>query len=56
MRLIWQERDGPAVMSPAKQGFGSRLIEQICNHQLDGKVERLYALEGLTCEIVFPLS
>ena len=56
MRLIWQERDGPSVTPPSRQGFGSKLIEQVCNHQLGGKVERQYAPEGLRCEIVFPLS
>jgi two-component system, chemotaxis family, CheB/CheR fusion protein len=56
VRLRWEEQGGPEVEAPKEQGFGTRLIERACAHELDGKVELNYAPEGLRCELVFPLS
>jgi two-component sensor histidine kinase len=44
--FVWQERDGPAVRPPARQGFGSRLIQGTLQ-----KVELIYDPEGLRCAI-----
>jgi PAS domain S-box-containing protein len=54
--LLWQERDGPPVVPPQEQGFGTRLIEQACSHELGGTAELNYAPDGLVCKLVFPLS
>ncbi len=56
LRLHWQETTGAAVAEPGTAGFGSRLIETVCTHQLHGTVERNYRSEGLLCEIGFPLT
>ena len=56
LRLRWEERGGPSVVPPSATGFGSRLIETICRHQLAGTVERDYVPEGLVCEITFPVT
>lgn len=56
VRLCWEERDGPPVVPPTEKGFGSRLIEEVCSYQLNGSAELDYAIEGLTCRIVFPLD
>jgi two-component system, chemotaxis family, CheB/CheR fusion protein len=56
VRLRWEERGGPEVKPPKERGFGTRLIERACAHELDGQVELNYAPEGLRCELVFPLS
>ncbi|MBL8660763.1 MAG: PAS domain-containing protein [Rhodospirillales bacterium] len=56
LHLRWEERQGPSVSPPSEVGFGSKLIENICAHQLRGTVERDYAADGLTCTIRFPLT
>lgn len=56
MRLQWRERHGPLVKPPEKQGFGTRMLERTCLHELGGEVEFDYAPEGLTCGIEFPLD
>lgn len=56
VELLWQESDGPVAEKPGNKGFGSKLIEQACSYELNGKAELDYAPEGLTCRISFPLS
>jgi two-component system CheB/CheR fusion protein len=56
VRLRWEERGGPKVERTGEKGFGTRLIERACTHELDGEVELEYAPSGLRCEVVFPLS
>ena len=56
LRLLWEERGGPAVEPPAEKGFGTRLIERACTYELEGEVELDYPPEGLRCEMVFPLA
>ena len=52
--LKWQERDGPSVAAPIKQGFGTTLIQQsIQAHGGDVIID--YGPEGVTCEIKVPL-
>lgn len=55
MRLRWAESDGPPVLPPQDTGFGTRLIERACTHELDGSVALEFAPEGLRCAIAFPL-
>jgi PAS domain S-box-containing protein len=56
VRLRWEEQGVPKLKPPAKRGFGTRLIERACRHELEGEVELDYAPRGLRCELVFPLS
>ncbi|HEY1475937.1 MAG TPA: PAS domain S-box protein [Pseudolabrys sp.] len=48
--LRWTEAGGPVVQTPSRQGFGSRVIEQMVG-QLQGKVRFDWRPEGLDCEI-----
>jgi two-component sensor histidine kinase len=48
--LRWAELGGPAVQTPARQGFGGRVIEQMIG-QLGGKTHFDWRAEGLVCEI-----
>jgi two-component sensor histidine kinase len=41
---------GPAVQTPTRQGFGSRVIERMIG-QLKGKTRFDWRAEGLVCEI-----
>jgi PAS domain S-box-containing protein len=48
--LCWTELGGPAVQTPTRQGFGSRVIERMIG-QLKGKTRFDWRPEGLVCEI-----
>ncbi len=56
LRLRWVERDGPAVVAPAKRGFGSILIERSLSHALGGDATLEFAPSGVICEIRLPLA
>jgi PAS domain S-box-containing protein len=56
LRLEWVERDGPPVVQPRRQGFGSRLIGRGLASQLGGKAEIKYAPAGVVCHIRAPLA
>lgn len=43
LRLRWQERGGPPVEPPRRQGFGTRLIEEGLRGASDGTVRLAYA-------------
>ena len=52
--LRWQEKDGPPVVPPTRQGFGSRVIERGLAHELEGTTQLDYQAAGLICTIGFP--
>ncbi|HZH50822.1 MAG TPA: PAS domain S-box protein [Microvirga sp.] len=49
--LRWEEQGGPSVGPPARQGFGSRLIERSLAHDLGGRVAIDYAPTGVVCTV-----
>lgn len=56
IELNWKERDGPRVESPARRGFGSRLIERNVAHDLDGAAKIHFDAEGVVCTILGELG
>lgn len=54
LTLTWVERDGPAVKSPSRRGFGSTIIERSIPFDLQGTAEVVYAPEGLEATFVIP--
>lgn len=52
--LRWAESGGPAVVSPARRGFGTRLIESSVRSDAGGALTTDFAPGGLTCEIRLP--
>ncbi len=53
LSVVWRERGGPRVGSPAHEGFGTKLIE----HGIPGAlVTRSFPAEGLECKIQLPLA
>ncbi len=52
--LRWQEKDGPRVSPPTREGFGSRMIEQGLPLELEGTAHLDYAPAGLICTMNFP--
>ena len=55
LTLCWQERGGPPVASPARKGFGTRLIERSLAQELAGEVSLAYVPTGVVCTIKAPL-
>jgi len=55
--LIWSESGGPAVQPPEEEGFGTRLIANLCR-QLGGESNFRYPPSGLVCHlsIVSPID
>lgn len=52
IRLRWIESGGPIVRTPSRQGFGTRVIEQMVA-QLKGRTTFDWRPDGLVCEISF---
>ncbi|MEZ0169147.1 PAS domain S-box protein [Microvirga sp. TS319] len=55
LAIRWEERDGPAVSPPLRNGFGTRLLERGLARELNGDVRLCYAPTGVVCSIDFPL-
>ncbi len=55
-RLRWTESGGPPVAPPARQGFGTRLIERSLAHDLGGTTRIDFAEAGVTCVVEAPLA
>ena len=56
VRILWQERGGPAVKDGGTKGFGTRLIKRACSYELKGTAELHLDPEGLSAEITFPIA
>lgn len=55
IRLIWAETGVPGTVEPASEGFGSTMISASAS-QLGGDLMRKWESDGLTVELVFPIS
>ena len=55
-RLVWQEDGGPAVDTPAVNGFGTSMLSQAIEYQHEGSVELNWRKEGLICRMTLPLA
>ncbi len=54
--LIWQERGGPAVTPPDRKGFGTRLLQDVIAHELNGEAKLVYESAGFSYELDFPVE
>jgi two-component sensor histidine kinase len=54
--LVWQECDGPTVNASVATGFGTKLIDRVISHDLDGKAEIDFDPAGVRCTIAFRLG
>jgi len=54
LMLDWCETSGPPVTEPKRQGFGTRVIEQMIMGQLKGTMRLDWRADGLACEITLP--
>ena len=55
-RFKWHEVGGPAVVSPTKSGFGTRLVDRVLTADFGGRVEIAYHRTRLVCRLVAPLA
>jgi PAS domain S-box-containing protein len=53
--FVWREFAGPPA-SEAKPGYGTRLIRELVPHELGGTVDLVFATDGVSCRIEFPLA
>lgn len=54
--IEWRERGGPAAAEPERRGFGTRVLDATLREQLDGSVERVWSVAGLTVRIAIPVQ
>jgi len=55
LHFAWAERGGPPVRPPARQGFGSRLLQRVLTTQLQADVHMDFNPQGLLFTMVMPL-
>jgi two-component sensor histidine kinase len=53
--LTWEEKGGPLVEPPQRQGFGTRLIARSLAHEEAATVNLRFPIEGAICTFVLPL-
>jgi PAS domain S-box-containing protein len=55
-RLVieWLETGGPPVQAPSQSGYGTGIIRELIPFELGGKVELLFAFEGIRCRLEIP--
>jgi len=56
LSMTWQEANGPEITPPERKGFGTRLLEDVVAHELNGEAELDYARRGLTYRLRFQLE
>ncbi|HET7300243.1 MAG TPA: PAS domain-containing protein [Oleiagrimonas sp.] len=56
LHMTWTERDGPPVVPPSRQGFGTRLITDGIVYELGGEVKLDYPSTGVICIFDVPLA
>jgi two-component sensor histidine kinase len=54
--IAWHETGGPPTAAPSQTSYGVNLIRNLIAHELGGKVDLVFAPEGLRCEIEIPLD
>lgn len=54
LRIGWREKDGPPVVEPTRQGFGSTIIRRSIPYDLGGKAEVRYLRDGLEADFCIP--
>jgi two-component sensor histidine kinase len=55
LRLIWSEKDGPAVETPTRRSFGTRMMGSL-GQQLNGEVHLAYEPSGFIYTLDVPVA
>ena len=56
MVLAWRGSGGPPVTPPGHSSYGIKLVRELIPHELGGKVNLVFAPEGVRCDIEIPLD
>ncbi len=56
LAMTWQEADGPEITPPERKGFGTRLLQDVVAHELNGEAELIYETRGLRYHLTFPVD
>jgi two-component sensor histidine kinase len=56
LNIVWKERDIDKLPTPARAGFGTRLIRRCIEGDLEGKVDRAFEPDGLRCNMIIPID
>jgi two-component system CheB/CheR fusion protein len=56
LRLVWEERGGPQVSAPAKEGFGGKVINRIVKRQLHANVTTDWNVDGVKLVALVPIA
>ena len=56
IRIDWQESGGPRVEAPARAGYGSSVIQDLLAFELGGRVDLVFAEDGVRCTIDLPAN
>jgi len=54
--FTWQEVGGPPFAPNIQPGYGTRLIRELVPFELGGTVDLVFAAEGASCRIEFPIE
>lgn len=55
LHFTWEENGGPRVTAPARQGFGSRLLQRVLTTQLQAQVSMGFQEDGLHFSMIMPI-
>ncbi|MBC3301116.1 PAS domain S-box protein [Pseudomonas sp. SWRI18] len=56
LSLDWREQGGPTVLTPVREGLGSRLMKRCIERDLGGSFELDFAQEGVHCRFSFMVA
>jgi PAS domain S-box-containing protein len=56
LAIDWRETDGPPVSAPSASGYGTSTIRELIPFELGGKVELVFAYEGIRCRLEIPVD
>jgi len=56
LTLCWRETGGPPVVTPARRGFGSRMIEKLLTAETGAQSRIEFAATGLVAQLTAPMS
>ncbi|MDQ0654435.1 PAS domain S-box protein [Pseudomonas cedrina] len=56
LSLDWREQGGPTVLTPVREGLGSRLMRRCIERDLGGSFELDFAQEGVHCRFSFMVA
>ncbi|HEX2804297.1 MAG TPA: PAS domain S-box protein [Sphingomicrobium sp.] len=54
MRISWKEQGGPPVVAPKREGFGTKLLNQVSGRQLNARLDFDWRADGLQVKIKLP--